>query len=139
MSRVAPPARGPSERQHDVSSAVVHAPRAAAGLPRRRWWESDAGSSAVAGATSGIVCALVVAPFDVVKARKQVDERALQGGTFQSLRLIRRREGLPGLFRGLPPTVLGYVPSYTVYFSSYNWLRERLHERWAPAGRCGAP
>jgi solute carrier family 25 folate transporter 32 len=60
------------------------------------------------------VSALFVAPLDVVKARRQIQSVAPGAdgvpryrGTLSSLRLIFELEGVRGLFRGLPPTLLG--------------------------------
>lgn len=89
--------------------------------------------TAIAGATSGALGAVFVAPLDVVKARLQV-QRQVPGvkpryrGTFSSLATIAKEEGLHGMFRGLPPTMLGYVPSWSIYFTCYGWFKDLFLE-----------
>lgn len=85
--------------------------------------------TAVSGAVAGAVGAFFVAPLDVVKARLQVQQHAPRAalryrGVYRSLRTIFVEEGMSGFFRGLPPTMLGYVLSYSCYFSCYDSSRK---------------
>lgn len=41
-------------------------------------------------------------------------------GTLISLRRIWNEEGLRGLYRGLGPTLLGYLPTFAIYFPAYH-------------------
>ena len=41
-------------------------------------------------------------------------------GTLISLRRIWAEEGLRGLYRGLGPTLLGYLPTFSIYFPAYH-------------------
>lgn len=41
-------------------------------------------------------------------------------GTLISLRRIWGEEGLRGLYRGLGPTLLGYLPTFSIYFPAYH-------------------
>jgi hypothetical protein len=125
-----------SDRTHDLGTHhMYHAGRNTA-LPGKRARPAPAAEpaarvdegehalhSVLAGAASGLVSALFVAPLDVVKARRQIQSVAPGAdgvpryrGTLSSLQLIFELEGVRGLFRGLPPTLLGYVPSWSVYF-----------------------
>jgi solute carrier family 25 folate transporter 32 len=36
---------------------------------------------------------------------------------------IVKYDGLKGLYRGLGPTVLGYLPTWTIYFTVYDGLK----------------
>jgi solute carrier family 25 folate transporter 32 len=46
--------------------------------------------------------------------------RALEyRGVVGTARIIWREEGLRGLYRGLGPTVVGYLPTWAVYFTIY--------------------
>jgi solute carrier family 25 folate transporter 32 len=44
------------------------------------------------------------------------------------VKTILRQDGLRGLYRGLGPTVLGYLPTWAIYFTVYDgakaWLAE---------------
>jgi solute carrier family 25 (mitochondrial folate transporter), member 32 len=39
---------------------------------------------------------------------------------------VLRRDGLRGLYRGLGPTLLGYLPTWAIYFSVYDGIKRRL-------------
>jgi solute carrier family 25 folate transporter 32 len=41
---------------------------------------------------------------------------------------ILRRDGLRGLYRGLGPTVLGYLPTWAIYFTIYDSAKAYLSE-----------
>ncbi|KAI9226172.1 MAG: mitochondrial carrier domain-containing protein [Piptocephalis tieghemiana] len=94
---------------------------------------SDRLKHAVCGATAGCVAAVVTCPLDVVKTRLQyqrlLDPRIIPyKGTWGTLCRIWSEEGLRGLYRGLGPTVIGYLPTWAIYFTTYEngkqWLRE---------------
>lgn len=106
---------------------------------------------AIAGATSGISSSLYTCPLDVVKTKIQSQihpsslatlqyanhvstllERGflsrnysipLYRGTISTLRRIWIEEGLKGWYRGLGPTLLGYLPTWSIYFTSYNHFK----------------
>ncbi len=40
-------------------------------------------------------------------------------GTLQSLKMIFKEEGLVGLYRGLPPTLVALIPNWAIYFFCY--------------------
>jgi len=68
----------------------------------------------------------------VVKARKQVqslDHKTRYKGTFSSLVLIGKEEGMRGYFRGLPPTLLGYIPSWSMYFCLYGYFKDSFEDQ----------
>ena len=52
------------------------------------------------------------------------NEGAKIEGTFQGLRNIAAKEGLPTLYRGLGLTLVMAIPSNVVYFSGYEFLRD---------------
>jgi solute carrier family 25 folate transporter 32 len=89
-------------------------------------------SGGLAGAASGIVSC----PLDVIKTKLQA-----QGGfrlrqarespssiaaaeTYRGVKgtaqMIWREEGIRGMYRGLGPMLLGYVPTWAVYLTVYN-------------------
>ena len=48
---------------------------------------------------------------------------AARRGTFVSLRSIWRAEGVCGLYRGLGPTLIGYLPTFSIYFPAYHNMK----------------
>ena len=67
---------------------------------------------------------------DGVKGRTQLPYK----GTLISLRRIWSEEGLRGLYRGLGPTLLGYLPTFSIYFPAYHNYKYYL-AKWT--GRTG--
>lgn len=39
---------------------------------------------------------------------------------------ILKHQGIRGLYRGLGPTILGYLPTWAIYFSVYDETKKRL-------------
>jgi len=91
-------------------------------------------TQAIAGFVSGTVTRLIVAPFDVVKIRMQIQVRnrpikksspshgvkAFEyKGVLQSLRYIKSREGLKGLYRGTLPGVSLWATYALIQFPTY--------------------
>ena len=85
-------------------------------------------SGGLAGAASGIVSC----PLDVIKTKLQAQggfrvpkEKALLSsaayrGVTGTASTIWHEEGLRGMYRGLGPMMLGYVPTWAVYLTVYN-------------------
>ena len=44
-------------------------------------------------------------------------------------RIIWREEGLRGMYRGLGPMLLGYLPTWAVYLSVYEGTREYWYDK----------
>lgn len=84
-------------------------------------------NSMIAGAGGGLVASIATCPLDVVKTKLQA-QRAVQGqagylGTIATIKTILRENGLKGLYRGLGPTVLGYLPTWAIYFAVYDGIK----------------
>lgn len=94
---------------------------------------SEAQLVTLAGAASGFFAGVVVCPLDVVKTRLQAqgaiiwilkDLRIPQGsvkykGFRGAFKTILKEEGIRGLYRGLVPITIGYLPTWMIYFSIY--------------------
>ncbi|KAI9029847.1 mitochondrial carrier domain-containing protein [Phycomyces nitens] len=83
---------------------------------------------AVAGALAGLASAFVTCPLDVVKTRLQNQGKARPGqvvyrGTLGTLSRIWKDEGIRGLYRGLGPTIFGYLPTWAIYFTVYDYCK----------------
>ncbi|KAK9686851.1 hypothetical protein K7432_015001 [Basidiobolus ranarum] len=93
---------------------------------------SDNLKNTIAGAGAGCVTSILTCPLDVVKTRLQnqghrITEPKLghknYKGTAGTLTRIWAEEGIRGLYRGLGPTIYGYLPTWAIYFSVYDHLK----------------
>lgn len=84
----------------------------------------------IAGAMAGYSTSFITCPLDVVKTRLQSQlPNTIMGqyqGTLPTLRRIWREEGLRGLYRGLTPTLIGYLPGLAIYFPLYATSKQWL-------------
>ncbi|KAA0145812.1 hypothetical protein FNF29_04616 [Cafeteria roenbergensis] len=93
----------------------------------------------VAGAGAGVVSVLATYPLDLVRARMAVQpsrpspEAVKRGlaysGPAQALLQIGRAEGIAGLFRGAPATVVGIIPYSATSFGVFSSLKASLRRR----------
>lgn len=100
----------------------------------------DASINALAGACAGLVSSVATCPLDVVKTKLQAQHNpslskipsiagkdastTLYNGILASLRKIWLEEGIRGLYRGLGPVLLGYLPTWASYFAIYQHCRQ---------------
>ncbi|KAI8993658.1 mitochondrial carrier domain-containing protein [Pilobolus umbonatus] len=94
----------------------------------------------VAGASAGIISSMITCPLDVVKTRIQNQggfERVQleYKGTLGTLRRIRYEEGFKGLYRGLGPTIAGYLPTWAIYFTVYDYCKLNWAQYLGKEGR----
>lgn len=85
----------------------------------------------LAGGLAGTVSGVVSCPLDVIKTKLQAQGgfrarkgRALPAGAYSGVsgtaRTIWMEEGVRGMYRGLGPMLLGYIPTWAVYLTTYN-------------------
>lgn len=108
-----------------------------------------------AGAGGGLIASVATCPLDVVKTKLQA-QRLVSGhygyegilGKLRSvprlgrtpwvdlppdtIKSIAKHDGLRGFYRGLGPTILGYLPTWAIYFSVYDGIKTAFGE--APLG-----
>lgn len=106
----------------------------------------------VAGAGAGIASSIVTCPLDVIKTSLQwkgghqlqsPDSASIQHpyqdrGLIGTARLIWRRRGLRGLYRGLGPTISAYLPRWAVYFSVYHGCQDILENEYGVSSTSSA-
>ncbi|KAL7520519.1 hypothetical protein ACHAWX_005240 [Stephanocyclus meneghinianus] len=84
------------------------------------------------GGFSGTLASCLTNPLEVIKTQLQSSSAAVgelssaAGRPLVVARTIFRTEGFAGFFRGLPPTLVGIVPSRSAYFYSYERCKRGL-------------
>ncbi|KAJ1330591.1 hypothetical protein BSLG_009043 [Batrachochytrium salamandrivorans] len=71
-------------------------------------------------------------PLDMVKIRLQNQVKELAGRPMSArhtFETIFKSEGLRGLYRGMGVTAAGYLPTWAIYFSAYEWAKINSHDR----------
>jgi len=76
---------------------------------------------AVAGMLSGATTAFFTAPLDLMRTQQMV-VHAPETMT-QTTRRVLAKEGIVGLYRGLGLTMMGLMPTWAVYWASYQYLK----------------
>jgi solute carrier family 25 folate transporter 32 len=99
----------------------------------------------VCGAFAGVASGIVTCPLDVIKTKLQAqggfarrvaqagETKALYRGMIGTGKMIIREDGLRGLYQGLGPMLMGYLPTWAVYLAVYDKSREYFYEE---TGRC---
>lgn len=88
----------------------------------------DTKITAISGALAGFLSGVMVCPLDVTKTRLQVQglnriENPYYKGILGTMNTIVKDEGVQGLYKGLVPILLGYFPTWTIYFSVYEFSK----------------
>lgn len=114
--------------------------------------KSEGTLNTIAGGTAGAVSGFVTCPLDVIKTKLQAQggfrlaaQQASQiaplpgppsssanvvyNGLVGTARVIWREEGLRGMYRGLGPIILGYLPTWAVWFFVYGRAKEVFRTR----------
>ncbi|KAF7719114.1 Uncharacterized protein PECH_001739 [Penicillium ucsense] len=92
------------------------------------------------GASAGVASGIVTCPLDVIKTKLQAqggfarrggqtrETHILYRGMLGTGKRIFREDGIRGLYQGLGPMLLGYLPTWAVYLAVYDRSREYFHE-----------
>ncbi|KIJ54845.1 hypothetical protein M422DRAFT_24741 [Sphaerobolus stellatus SS14] len=95
----------------------------------RSKWNAN---SLIAGAGSGLVASIATCPLDVVKTKLQAQSvargHASYLGVIGTVKMVLMRDGIRGLYRGLGPTILGYIPTWAIYFTVYDGIKTKFGE-----------
>jgi len=90
----------------------------------------------IAGAGGGFVASIATCPLDVIKTKLQAQQvkTGQHGylGVAATVKSIIKHDGFRGLYRGLGPTILGYLPTWAIYFAVYDGIKNHFGE--TPAG-----
>ncbi|KAH8104601.1 mitochondrial NAD transporter [Cristinia sonorae] len=92
--------------------------------------------SMIAGAGGGLVASIATCPLDVIKTKLQAQQvktgHQSYLGVAATVKTILKHDGIRGLYRGLGPTMLGYLPTWAIYFAVYDGIKSHFGEK--PAG-----
>ncbi|KAL1950204.1 hypothetical protein VTO73DRAFT_5327 [Trametes versicolor] len=87
----------------------------------------------IAGAGGGLVASVATCPLDVIKTKLQAQRagHSTQGylGVVATVKDILKHDGMRGMYRGLGPTILGYLPTWAIYFAVYDGIKRYFGER----------
>ncbi len=103
---------------------------------------SESQFNALSGAVGGFASGVATCPLDVIKTKLQAQggfvpvskgrhagHPKVYRGLVGTAKVIWREEGIRGLYRGLGPIILGYLPTWAVWFTVYNkskvWMADR--------------
>lgn len=130
--RATPSSSSPSAPEtQSKSTSVIRRPIRSLGILAAKMPNSTVNS--FCGAMAGMASGIVTCPLDVIKTRlqsqgsfrrgtyiRQPTSKALYSGLVGTARVIWREDGLRGMYRGLGPMLLGYLPTWAVYMSVYD-------------------
>jgi solute carrier family 25 folate transporter 32 len=100
--------------------------------------------NSICGAAAGVASGVVTCPLDVIKTKLQAQgsfrqqqhhsqgvpsSAAVYRGLVGTARTIVRQDGIKGMYRGLGPMILGYLPTWAVYMSIYDMAKTSYSER----------
>jgi solute carrier family 25 phosphate transporter 23/24/25/41 len=79
---------------------------------------------------SGVLMATIAThPLDVIRARLTLSEGTQSGGLLRTFRVITKYDnGIRGLYRGLPPTLLAVVPFVAIQSTAIRFMKEGAAE-----------
>lgn len=87
------------------------------------WFKGS--ESLLSGAGAGLVTSIVTCPLDVVKTKLQAAGKS-SGGVRGVFDRIWSQDGFRGLYRGLGPTIFGYLPTWAIYFTVYDRVKQTM-------------
>ncbi|OCK81804.1 mitochondrial folate transporter-like protein/carrier [Lepidopterella palustris CBS 459.81] len=99
---------------------------------------SNSSINGFCGAAAGVASGIVTCPLDVIKTRLQAQgsfrprnharpSRAIYNGLIGTARVIWLEDGVRGMYRGLGPMLLGYLPTWAVYMSVYDASKDYFY------------
>lgn len=95
----------------------------------------------LSGGAAGTVASCITNPLEVIKTQLQSSNQELLRGGRNPLAVASRildQDGIAGFFRGLPPTLVGIIPSRSAYFYVYQHTKELLSPRLAEGSPANA-
>lgn len=96
---------------------------------RQKGFGWDVTRRLVAGGSAGMLACTLTYPLDLVRTRLAAQTTVQHyNGLFHALYTIAKEEGARGLYRGLPPTLVGVGPNLAINFAAYETFRKLASE-----------
>ena len=93
---------------------------------------SGAPANFIAGAAAGCTTLIIIYPLDIAHTRLAADigrnEARQFRGIYHFLVTIRQKDGIRGIYRGLPASLQGMVVHRGLYFGGFDTMKEILSE-----------
>lgn len=80
----------------------------------------------LAGVTARILAVTFVSPIELIRTKMQ-SQKMTNAEMFSSVRQVVQSQGVLGLWRGLPPTILRDVPFSGIYWTCYEYLKSSFN------------
>lgn len=135
---------GPPTNSSSLTDQTKSALRQRTSYVKFAIWTTSLPSASVnsfSGAMAGMASGIVTCPLDVIKTKLQAQgsfsnpvlhngpkTSTMYHGLFGTARTIIRQDGLKGMYRGLGPMLMGYLPTWAVYMAVYDSSREYFYQ-----------
>jgi hypothetical protein len=84
---------------------------------------SSLSSKLTCGAIAGVIGTLIIYPLDIIKTTMQ---NSMIKQSFSTVYRDITRNGMSGLYRGLPPNLVGIIPEKAIKLAVNDYAREAL-------------
>ncbi|KAK1370283.1 ADP/ATP translocase [Heracleum sosnowskyi] len=93
---------------------------------------TGASANFIAGAAAGCTTLIIIYPLDIAHTRLAADlgrgEARQFRGIYHFLSTIRQKDGIRGIYRGLPASLQGMVVHRGLYFGGFDTIKEKMSE-----------
>ncbi|XP_022750086.1 probable ADP,ATP carrier protein At5g56450 [Durio zibethinus] len=93
---------------------------------------SGASANFIAGAAAGCTTLILIYPLDIAHTRLAADigrnDVRQFRGIYHFLSTIRKKDGIPGIYRGLPASLQGMIVHRGLYFGGFDTMKEILSD-----------
>lgn len=87
--------------------------------------------SGAGGVAASLSSQLVIIPVDVVAQRLMLQRKNTEvqyKNGFDALKKILKQDGIRGIYRGLVPSILTYIPSSGIWWGTYGVTKKNMHD-----------
>jgi adenine nucleotide transporter 17 len=96
-------------------------------VPQKMIFNYETMVHATAGAAASIFAMSSVYPLDMIKFRKQLEDKDLaEKSTFQGILHLLKTEGIESLYKGISPVLITLGVSTFVYFYTFHGIKSRI-------------